>query len=156
MKWLTWALLGWLFSGSSVIFLRNVSKRVSSSLHLQLIYILVTFIIVGIISIPVLLVLLSIKKSYVQDILKFNHWNLVFTAISIFGAYLFIKLATNEGGSPAFQVINLNIVLIVIASYFLFNERLNPVQIAGIVLAIISAGIIGGGDKIWKLIKKNN
>ncbi len=155
MKWLTWSLLGWLFSGSSVLFLRNVGKRISSSLELQIIYLLVTFILIGVISIPILLIILSTKRDYIKDIKNLNKWNLILTAISILGAYIFIKLATNKGGSPAFQIINLNIILIVIGSYILFNERLNPVQLGGIILSIISAGIIGSGDVIWNIIKKN-
>ncbi len=151
--WLLFASIAWLFTGVSFLLLRNTSQIVANSLYLQVIYILITFIFTGIISLIILFFLIFQDKSILKQIKNFKKINLIILSLVIVLSYIFLKLSSTQGGTLAFQIANLNILISVVGGYFFFKERLNPIQYFGIVLAIISAAIIGGGNDIWKWIK---
>lgn len=158
MNNLIWALIAWFFTGSTFLLLQNVGKDIKKDLKLQIIYVLLAFIIAGIVSFFLFLVIIFKNTKLENDILKIlkikNIINLIFLGLFILFSYIFLEIALNKGGSVSAQIINLNILIAVIGGFIFFGERLNPVQYGGIVLAIISGGILAGGKEIWKKIKK--
>ncbi len=154
MYWLLWAIIAWLFTGTSFLLLRNTGSHVSNNIRLQFVYILVSFIVSGIVSLIILILYILKNKQIISEIQNFGKINIIFLGIILVGSYIFLEFASNKGGSPAFQIANLNIIISVIGGYIFFKERLNPVQLFGIFLGILAAAIIGGGTPIYNFMTK--
>lgn len=154
MKWLIWSILAWASTGTSFLLLRNTGRKVSNSIDLEIIYILTSFVVAGLIAFLILLSLILKNQKVISDMKQFGKTNLIALGFILVLSYLFLKFASNEGGSPAFQIANLNIIISVVGGYIFFNERLNPVELFGILLAIISAAIIGAGKPLYKYLKR--
>lgn len=142
MNWVFYALIAWLFTGTSFLLLKNVSSKVQSSLSLQYIYILMAFIIAGIFSGLILIYLKLTNNKFLKDISSFSKTNLISLGLVLVLSYLFLMVAGNKGGTPAFQIINLNIIIAAIGGYLFYNEKLNLTKIIGIIVAIVGASII--------------
>ena len=142
MNWVFYALIAWLFTGTSFLLLKNVSSKVQSSLSLQYIYILMAFIIAGIFSGLILIYLKLTNNKFLKDISSFSKTNLISLGVVLVLSYLFLMVAGNKGGTPAFQIINLNIIIAAIGGYLFYNEKLNLTKIIGIIVAIVGASII--------------
>jgi len=145
MNWVFYALIAWLFTGTSFLLLKNVSSKVQSNLSLQYIYILMAFIIAGLFSGLILLYLKLTNNKFLKDISSFSKTNLISLGLVLVLSYLFLMVAGNKGGTPAFQIINLNIIIAAIGGYLFYNEKLNLTKLIGIVVAIIGASIIIAG-----------
>jgi drug/metabolite transporter (DMT)-like permease len=142
MNWVFYALIAWLFTGTSFLLLKNVSSKVQSNLSLQYIYILMAFIIAGIFSGLILIYLKLTNNKFLKDISSFSKTNLISLGVVLVLSYLFLMVAGNKGGTPAFQIINLNIIIAAIGGYLFYNEKLNLTKIIGIIVAIVGASII--------------
>tara|TARA_Y100000768_G_C23984699_1_gene688030 strand:+ start:2367 stop:2804 length:438 start_codon:yes stop_codon:yes gene_type:complete len=145
MNWVFYALIAWLCTGTSFLLLKNVSSKVQSNLSLQYIYILMAFIIAGIFSGLILLYLKLTNNKFLKDISSFSKTNIIALALFLVLSYLFIMVAGNKGGTAAFQIINLNIIIAAIGGYLFYNEKLNLTKLIGIAIAIMGASIIIAG-----------
>lgn len=145
MNWVFYALIAWLCTGTSFLLLKNVSSKVQSNLSLQYIYILMAFIIAGIFSGLILLYLKLTNNKFLKDISSFSKTNIIALALFLVLSYLFIMVAGNKGGTAAFQIINLNIIIAAIGGYLFYHEKLNLTKLIGIAIAIMGASIIIAG-----------
>tara|TARA_Y100000591_G_C21772749_1_gene666478 strand:+ start:489 stop:947 length:459 start_codon:yes stop_codon:yes gene_type:complete len=152
MSWIIYAILAWISTGTTFLLLRNTGSVVSKNVKLQIMYILVSFVISGFLSLIILIYYITNDKSILTNIYKFEKINITILGILLVLSYIFLELAGNKGGSAAFQIANLNIIISVVGGYIFYKEKLNPLQYFGIFLAIISAGIIGGGKTLYKYI----
>jgi drug/metabolite transporter (DMT)-like permease len=103
------------------------------------------FIIAGIFSGLILLYLKLTNNKFLKDISSFSKTNLITLALFLVLSYLFIMVAGNKGGTAAFQIINLNIIIAAIGGYLFYNEKLNLTKLIGIGVAIMGASIIIAG-----------
>ena len=142
MEWFYYAFFAWLVTGISFLLLKNVNTSVKNNLMLQYIYILIALIISGFFSFIMLGYLLFKKNTNLKYIKTFSKLNILLLGIIIFLSYIFIMFAGIKGGTPAFQIINLNIIISALGGYFLYKEKLSITKIIGIIIALFGASII--------------
>jgi len=145
MNWIFYALIAWICTGTSFLLLKNVNTKVQHSLELQYIYILITLIISGLFSAMLLVYLVLTKNKNLKEMVNFSKTNIISLGIAIVLSYIFLMIAGIKGGTPAFQIINLNIIIMAIGGHYFYKEKLNMTKIMGIVVALIGASIIIGG-----------
>ena len=145
MNWVFFAIIAWICTGTSFLLLKNVNKKVQNSLALQYIYILISFVISGLFASCILCYLFLTKNKNLKDIASFSKLNVTSLGIVLVLSYLFLMVAGNKGGTAAFQIVNLNIIIAALGGYFFFREKLPFIKIVGIVIAILGASIIIAG-----------
>ena len=142
MKWVFYAIIAWIFTGTSFLLLKNVNSNVQTNISLQYIYILISFIIAGLFSGLILIYLKLSKNKHLKEITSFSKTNITCLGIVLVLSYLFLMVAGNKGGTAAFQIVNLNIIIAAVGGYLFFKEKLGLIKILGICIALIGASII--------------
>jgi drug/metabolite transporter (DMT)-like permease len=104
-----------------------------------------SFLLIGVFS----LIYLVINKNNVKKIVYSNNCNDFLKLVSIFtilsiGALIFGPWAINLSPNITYNhlIINLNIILTLIASYFLFRQKLNWWTFTGILITLIGVSIV--------------
>lgn len=139
-KWVTFALIGTLISSIGVILL----KYIDSSKYDNHIFLLVSFILVGLIA----LLFLMYDNKYRNKIYEKCDKTLLACAI-IFALVITVgniivqyAISISPNISYTHIIINLNIVVTILASYFLFNESINFECFIGILITLAGVTII--------------
>ena len=142
MNWVFYAIIAWICTGTSFLLLKNVNSNVQTNISLQYIYILISFIIAGLFSGLILIYLKLSKNKHLKEITSFSKTNITCLGIVLVLSYLFLMVAGNKGGTAAFQIVNLNIIIAAVGGYLFFKEKLGLIKILGICIALIGASII--------------
>lgn len=138
--WVFLALLSMFISGLGVIFLKYINDSKYDTNY----FILLSFFFVGIIS----TILIFIDKDKFMKKCKHYDYKFIFI-VSFFSILLLlntfcmqyaISKSPNIGYTHA--IINFNVVLSLIASYFLFKQKINHKVFFGIIIAVIGFTII--------------
>ena len=139
-NWILLALLSMLISGLGVIYL----KYINDSKYDNNCFLLISFIFVGIFS---SIILIFNRKNYIKKYSDYD--NKYFFIVFIFAFILLINsfcmqyamsISPNIGYTHA--IINFNVILSIIAGYFLFNQKINKKVFLGIIIALIVFTII--------------
>ncbi len=138
--WICFAILSMIISALSIISLKMIDK----SKYDNDIFIILTFIMMGFFSI----VYLFLFKSDKNKIIKSCDKQLIFFVI-LFGLLLIInnlcmqyamKISPNIGYSHL--IINLNVIITLFASYFLFKQKINLQSFFGIIITLFGIAIV--------------
>ena len=138
--WIFFAILSMIISALSTISF----KMIDNSKYDNDIFIMLTFIIMGCFSI----VYLFLFKNDKNKIIKSCDKQLLFFVI-LFGLLLIInnlciqyamKITPNIGYSHL--IINLNVIITLFASYFLFKQKINMQSFIGIIIAFLGIAIV--------------
>jgi len=128
-KWIIYSIIVSILSAISIIILKYFTDNVG--------FLLISFVIVGFIS---LVYLLGFYKTNIKLMLPYAFfYAILFISMNLLICYV-VKCSTNI--SYAHLIINLNIILTIIASYFLFNQQLNMYTFIGIIIALIGVTIV--------------
>jgi drug/metabolite transporter (DMT)-like permease len=138
--WICFAILSMIISALSTISLKMIDK----SKYDNDIFIILTFIMMGFFSI----VYLFLFKNDKNKIIKSCDKQLIFFVI-LFGLLLIInnlcmqyamKISPNIGYSHL--IINLNVIITLFASYFLFKQKINLQSFFGIIITLFGIAIV--------------
>lgn len=138
--WIFFAILSMIISALSIISLKMIDK----SKYENDIFIMLTYIIMAFFSI----VYLFLFKNDKNKIIKSCDKQLLFFVI-LFGLLLIInnlcmqyamKITPNIGYSHL--IINLNVIITLFASYFLFKQKINMQSFIGIIIALLGIAIV--------------
>ena len=127
--WIIYSFIASILSALTLIILKVFTDNVG--------FLLISFVIVGIMS---LIYLLGFYTTDVKVMLPYAFlYAILFISMNILICYAF-KCSTNI--SYAHLIINLNIILTIIASYFLFKQKLNIYTLIGIIITLIGVTIV--------------
>jgi len=138
--WICFAILSMIISALSTISLKMIDK----SKYDNDIFIILTFIMMGFFSIVYLFLFQNDKNKIIKSCDK----QLLFFVI-LFGLLLIInnlcmqyamKISPNIGYSHL--IINLNVIITLFASYFLFKQKINLQSFIGIIIALLGIAIV--------------
>ena len=128
-KWIIYSIIASILSALTIIILKYFTDNVG--------FLLISFVIVGFIS---LVYLIGFYKTDVKLLLPYAFlYAILFIGMNILICYA-VKCSTNI--SYAHLIINLNIILTIIASYFLFKQKLNIYTFIGIIISLIGVTIV--------------
>jgi|TARA_B100001142_G_scaffold303596_1_gene331035 uncharacterized membrane protein len=142
-KWILVAFMGTLISSFTTIFI----KFIGNSKYDNIIFILLSFVLMGFIS----LIYLLFNKNKLKENLDCS---LIFFALLFSVALISTKLiffnafSISPNISYTHIIINLNIIFTILASYFLFEQKINYQCFIGILLCIIGIMIIAKFHKM--------
>ena len=136
-KWILVAFMGTLISSFTTIFI----KFIGNSKYDNIIFILLSFVLMGFIS----LIYLLFNKNKLKENLDFSliMFALLFSVALISTKLIFFNaFSISPNISYTHIIINLNIIFTAIASYILFNQGINKECILGIIIAFIGISIM--------------
>ena len=136
-KWILVAFMGTLISSFTTIFI----KFIGNSKYDNIIFILLSFVLMGFIS----LIYLLFNKNKLKENLDFSLiiFALLFSVALISTKLIFFNaFSISPNISYTHIIINLNIIFTILASYFLFEQKINYQCFIGILLCIIGIMII--------------
>ena len=146
LKWLIPAIFGLIGSSIfSVLLCCNESDYILKDNFRESIYLLYVYLFVGILSgiFLALIYLLNYKNSEVLNVTKmFNKKIAIFSAVLLILYQSALLISINMGGPVSMAIVGLNLGLISIILYFLYNKPINKIMIFGIILMIISSSIV--------------
>ena len=139
-NWILLAALSMIITSISCVSL----KYISSTQYNDNTVLAITFIIMGILSAIYLVINIKDTKQFCK------HCNLSFIIFVVFFAFILVinnyimnkafKVSPNIGYSH--MIINLNVILSLLAGYFLFKQNVNAKSLIGIIIALIGVFII--------------
>tara|TARA_X000000368_G_C22925296_1_gene665012 strand:- start:259 stop:666 length:408 start_codon:yes stop_codon:yes gene_type:complete len=128
-NWIIYSIIASILSALAFIILKYFTDNIG--------FLLLSFVFVGIIS---LVYLIGFHKTDIKLMLPYAFlYAILFVSMNILICYA-VKCSTNI--SYAHLIINLNIILTIIASYFLFKQQLNMYTFIGIVISLIGVTIV--------------
>jgi len=138
--WIFLSLIATIVSAIYVICL----KLIDNSKYNNYIFLAITFFITGIISLIYLITSKNNRKLFISNVdYKLFIYTFLFAFIIILNNYciqLAVEYSPNIGYSHL--IINLNIIITLIAGYFLFKQKLNLMTFIGIIISLIGISII--------------
>ena len=139
-NWITIALICALLSSFGVILI----KYIDNSKYDNIIFMIISYIIVGIFAILYFVYDLKNKK----EILKKSDYKLILYSF-VFACFIFIvniimqyAFSISPNISYTHLIINLNIIITIIASYILFKQNMNLSCLIGMIICLIGILII--------------
>ena len=137
-SWVVYALLGMFITGIEMINLKYL-QLFSNDLNMSL---ALCFVFTGLVS---LIYIIYKKNKFTEKLADFKYILSVFLFVLflLVSRYAFIKsieLAPSVGYTH--MIINLNVLITLVLSYYLFNQTINPKVFGGIVLALTGLFII--------------
>lgn len=127
--WIIYSIIASILSAFCFIILKVFTDNVG--------FLLLSFVIIGIIS---LIYLLGFHKIDTKKMLPYSIlYAILFISTNLLVCYA-VKCSTNI--SYAHLIVNLNIILTIIASYFLFKQQLNIYTFIGIIISLIGVTIV--------------
>ena len=145
-KWILVAFMGTLISSFTTIFI----KFIGNSKYDNIIFILLSFVLMGFIS----LIYLLFNKNYLNKLKENLDCSLIILALLFSLVLISTKLiffnafSISPNISYTHIIINLNIIFTILASYFLFEQKINYQCFIGILLCIIGIMIIAKFHKM--------
>tara|TARA_E500000178_G_scaffold186789_1_gene185002 strand:+ start:166 stop:612 length:447 start_codon:yes stop_codon:yes gene_type:complete len=119
-------------------------KLIDKSKYDNYIFLAITFFLTGIISLIYILMTKKNRKLFISNCdNKLFIYTILFAILLIFNNYIMqqaFKYSPNIGYSHL--IINLNIIITLIAGYFLFNQKINPRTFFGIILTLLGITVI--------------
>ncbi len=138
--WIFLSFLAMVVSATGVICLKLIDK----SKYDNYIFLAITFFITGVISLIYILMTKNNRKLFISNCdYKLIIYTILFAILLIFNNYIIqqaFKHSPNIGYSHL--IINLNIIITLIAGYFLFNQKINPYTFFGIILTLAGITVI--------------
>jgi drug/metabolite transporter (DMT)-like permease len=138
--WIFLSFLAMIISAVGVICLKLIDK----SKYDNYIFLAITFFLTGIISLIYILMTKKNRKLFISNCdNKLFIYTILFAILLIFNNYIMqqaFKYSPNIGYSHL--IINLNIIITLIAGYFLFNQKINPYTFFGIILTLTGITVI--------------
>ena len=138
--WIFLSLIATIVSAINVI----CFKLIDNSKYNNYIFLAITFFITGIICLIYLITSKNNRKLFISNVdYKLFIYTFLFAFIIILNNYciqLAVKYSPNIGYSHL--IINLNIIITLIAGYFLFKQKLNLMTFIGIIISLIGISII--------------
>lgn len=138
--WIFLSFLAMIVSATGVICLKLIDK----SNYDNYIFLAITFFITGVISLIYILMTKNNRKLFISNCdYKLIIYTILFAILLIFNNYIIqqaFKHSPNIGYSHL--IINLNIIITLIAGYFLFNQKINPYTFFGIILTLAGITVI--------------
>ena len=138
--WIFLSFLAMVVSATGVICLKLIDK----SNYDNYIFLAITFFITGVISLIYILITKNNRKLFISNCdYKLIIYTILFAILLIFNNYIIqqaFKHSPNIGYSHL--IINLNIIITLIAGYFLFNQKINPYTFFGIILTLAGITVI--------------
>ena len=119
-------------------------KLIDKSKYDNYIFLAITFFIAGIISLIYIVISKNNRKLFISNCdYKLVIYTILFALLLIFNNYIIQKAfehSPNIGYSHL--IINLNIIITLVAGYFLFNQKINPYTFFGIILTLAGITVI--------------
>lgn len=139
-NWVSIALICTLFSSTGVILM----KHIDNSKYNNIIFIIISYIVVGIFGILYLIYDLQNKKEVLKNCdYKLILYSFIFACIIIVGNIIIqYAFSISPNISYTHLIINLNIIFTIIASYILFKQNINFYCLLGIIISLIGILII--------------
>jgi len=139
-SWIYLSLIGCVMTALMVVILNYLSK----TKHDNNICLCMTYFLVGLFG---LIYLIYFKSQTISTLSSFKIeviYILIFLALLIFlkTAVIQSALVNTPTMSYAHLIINLNIILTILAGYYLFNEKINPRTIIGMVIAVFGIYLV--------------
>lgn len=149
LTWLIFSILAALGTGFWGITLQKKKHIISKSLLYNFIYILLVFISVGIISLIACAIAYYFASKKEIKIFEGINWDIIgILALILFSYQTCIIIAYSFGGGIVQSIINLNAVIAVIGSYYLYGQALNIYEIIGIIVSLIGVTTIVYGKEV--------
>lgn len=127
-------------SATGVICLKLIDK----SKYDNYIFLAITFFITGVISLIYIVITKNNRKLFISNCdYKLLIYTILFAILLIYNNYIIqqaFKHSPNIGYSDL--IINLNIIITLIAGYFLFNQKINLYTFFGIILTLVGITVI--------------
>ena len=152
MSWIIYALVAALLTAGWGLSLEFAGKTLPKGIDSNLIYMALVFVLSGIIAAMGLVYYYYNNKKLVSNIIekKINYPVFLLSPIVLIGGMIFLQLGLSGGGA-AQAIVNFNMFIILIASAFLFQHKLNLSIIVSIIVAIISSSYVAiESDRINK------
>ena len=138
--WIFLSFFAMIISATGIICLKLIDK----SKYDNYIFLAITFFIAGIISLIYIVISKNNRKLFISNCdYKLLIYTILFALLLIFNNYIIQKAfeySPNIGYSHL--IINLNIIITLIAGYFLFNQKINPYTFFGIILTLVGITVI--------------
>ena len=138
--WIFLSFFAMIISATGIICLKLIDK----SKYDNYIFLAITFFIAGIISLIYIVISKNNRKLFISNCdYKLVIYTILFAILLIFNNYIIqqaFKHSPNIGYSHL--IINLNIIITLIAGYFLFNQKINPYTFFGIILTLAGITVI--------------
>lgn len=139
-NWILIALICTLFSSIGVILM----KYIDNSKYNNIIFMIISYIVVGIFGIFYLIYDLKNKKEVIKNCdFKLILYSFIFGCIIIF-SNIIVQYAFSISPNISYThlIINLNIIITIIASYILFKQNINLYCLLGMIISFIGFLII--------------
>nr|QDY52155.1 EamA-like transporter family [Mimiviridae sp. ChoanoV1] len=134
--WIIYALITCIITSFSIIVMKYITNSNTDIISC----IMLSYVLVGILA---LIYLFLYKKTCFND-LKNNYYSILF--LSILGLFtgIFLIKSINSCNNPGYShlIVNMNVILTLILSYFIFDIRMNYKTFLGSVIAIIGILIV--------------
>lgn len=137
MNWIIYSIIGAILTSIWSILLELSNNFISKGITSKFIYILLIFVISGIISFIILLYYYYIgyDKLLLKN-LKKNKYLIFISSIILILSLYFVQLGLS-GGGIALSIINFNMLIVLIISSILFNDKINLKIVLSIILSLI-------------------
>ena len=134
--WIIYALITCIITSLSVIVMKYITNSNTDIISC----IMLVYVIVGILA---LIYLYLYKKNCFLDLKNNFHSILFLSILSLFTGIFFIK-SINSCNNPGYShlIVNMNVILTLILSYFIFDIRMNYKTFLGIIIAITGILIV--------------
>lgn len=139
MNWLIYGVLAAILTAAWGLTLEGVGKNINN-IHEHLIYLLIIFVFSSIVAIIGLLIYYIYQKKTFMKVIKnnLNFFNIFLLVFLLIGSMIFVKLAF-QGGGIAQVVINFNVIITLLGSYFLYKKNIDWQIILGVILTILTS-----------------
>ena len=140
MLWLYYALFASVLAGIADITIKNITKSKCETLDL----VMFSFILIGILCIPILIYRININKFHLKNISKKDYYNIL--AYSVLYIILTIsyfyssKNTSNPGFTRLFY--NTNVIITFLLASFFLNSHINYKTIIGIIITITGLSMV--------------